>query len=391
MCNDKRISYSKSFEHFHRPTPSSNGFRSIGLRYLKSASIRSYSNEDELKAFFVSFGYSFEKTKTLRRIYIKHETKPTISTTTSDESIKSNSFAIESESDQSFQLYCGHIPSDVSERELFEIVQSYGKIQEICLMMDAIRQKHRGFAFIKFFNEVDQHLVMEKMNNYKIRPGRQLKLKIYKANQSLYIANIPKSENANQLQHTFAKHFDGIQNIHIYRPYEMIGSNNSNNNNNNGIQDQNRGFCFVEFESHTLAWKAKRSIENEPRKFFKNICIFVDWADSMDTPTDEIMQNVRVLYVRNVGKSITESQLRELFERFGEIERIKRIKDFAFVHFNQRTDALNAMKELQNISLCGERLLISLSYPPLDKKKKEEILRMRQERVTREYSIRIRC
>lgn len=388
MYHHKRISYSKSFEHFHRPTPPITSiFRPTTSQNLKPASIRCYSNEDELKAFFVSFGYSFEATKMLRRIYIKHQSTPTISTATSDDSIKTSSSAVESENDHLFQLYCGHIPGDVNERELFEIIQLHGQIQEICLMMDGTRQKHRGFAFIKFFNEADQRMVMEKINDYEIRPGKQLKLKIYKANRSLYIGNIPKSEDAEQLRCTFAKHFDGIQNIHIYRPYAVIGSHN--NNINHGTPELNRGFCFLEFESHGLAWKAKRSIEKEPRKFFAS-SIFVDWADSMDTPTDEIMQNVRVLYVRNVVESVTESQLQEMFQRFGKIERVKRIKDFAFVHFYERTDALNAMKELQNMPLCGEHLLISLSYPPLDKKKKEVKLRMRQERITREYSIRIR-
>lgn len=349
MFGYKRLTFSKSYEHFHK----SSIFRaSPPPRYMKpAASIRCYSNEDELKAFFVSYGYSFETNKNFRRIFI------------------------ETTLENGPQLHCGHIPNDVTERELFETIQQYGKIHELCLMWDASKEKHRGFAFIKFGSEADQRSVMEKMADFEIRPGKQLKFSAYKAKCSLFIANIPKSMAADQLRLVFGKHLTGIINVIIYRPYQHCAG------------EENRGFCFLEFTTHELAWKAKHLIEKEPRIFFTN-SIFVDWADSMDTPTEEIMQNVRILYVRNVH--VTEEKLEELFRPFGDIERVKKIKHFAFVHFINRSDALNAMNGLQDMLVCGEKLMISWSYPPLDKKKREEILRMRQQRITREYSIRIR-
>jgi RNA recognition motif-containing protein len=41
----------------------------------------------------------------------------------------------------------------------------------------------------------------------------------------------------------------------------------------------------------------------------------------------------------------TEEQIKEVFERFkpNSIERVKKLKDYAFVHFKQRDDALHAM------------------------------------------------
>ncbi len=43
--------------------------------------------------------------------------------------------------------------------------------------------------------------------------------------------------------------------------------------------------------------------------------------------------------------STTEEQIKEVFERFkpNSIERVKKLKDYAFVHFKQRDDALHAM------------------------------------------------
>lgn len=363
--------FSKSFEGFRYP--SKNFARivpSVSWTAKPIPSIRSPPNEDELKAFFVSFGYSVEIGKKFRRIFLSEHVSAT-----SESGDKSDASSL---APSTSQLYCGHIPSDVSERELFEAIKSHARPLEICLMMDAVAQKHRGFAFIKLANESDQQLLMEKINGFEIRPGRSLKLSIYKPNRSLYVANIPKSIDANQLRIEFAKHLNGISNLVAYRPFSSCR-----------IGDQNRGFCFIEFDSYDMARAAKRKMEQEPKRIFTN-AVFVDWADSVETPSDEIMRNVRVLYVKNIHESVTEMQLEQIFSPFGEIQRVKRIKNFAFIHFADRCDALNAMKSLQNLELCGEKLSITLSYPPLDKKKKEDILRQRQERIMRETPIRIR-
>ena len=51
--------------------------------------------------------------------------------------------------------------------------------------------------------------------------------------------------------------------------------------------------------------------------------------------------------------STTEEQIKEVFERFkpNSIERVKKLKDYAFVHFKQRDDALHAMNLMNGRSL----------------------------------------
>jgi heterogeneous nuclear ribonucleoprotein R len=55
---------------------------------------------------------------------------------------------------------------------------------------------------------------------------------------------------------------------------------------------------------------------------------------------------VKVLYVRNLKSDITEEQLKEHFESHGKIERVKKIKDYGFIHFEDRDNALKAMEAL---------------------------------------------
>ena len=45
------------------------------------------------------------------------------------------------------------------------------------------------------------------------------------------------------------------------------------------------------------------------------------------------------LCYRNLKESVTEEALREIFEAHGKIEKVKKMKDYAFVHFEERKHA----------------------------------------------------
>lgn len=327
----------------------------------RSRSAPSDDVAETVKEFFSGHGYAIEVAKKYHRIFSVAMIPVHENGTCASE----------------HQLYCGHIPSDVGDGELFELLRANGRFYELRVMLDGDTQKQRGYAFVKCCTAADQKALLDRLNGHEIRPKRHLKLNAYKPNRTLYVANIPKSKTERQLRDDFDRHLGGIANLIIYRPVS-----------NYHLHDQNRGFCFLEFESHEWARLAKRRVESDPCRIFAT-SVFVDWADLMETPTDEIMQSVRVLYVRNIHESVSEIQLRQIFGAFGHIEHLKRIKNFAFIHFVHRTDALNAMKSLQNLRLCGENLAISLSYPPMDKKRREEILRLRQQRIMRDTSVRL--
>ncbi|KAL1465887.1 hypothetical protein WDU94_005413, partial [Cyamophila willieti] len=143
---------------------------------------------------------------------------------------------------------------------------------------------------------------------------------------------------------------------------------------------KNRGFCFLEYESHKSASLAKKRLATGRLKVW-GCDIIVDWADPQEEPDTETMSKVKVLYVRNLTQYCTEEKLREAFEPYGRLERVKRIKDYAFVHFDDRQEAINAMNHLNGQTVAGSTLEVSLAKPPSDKKKKEEILRNRERRM----------
>lgn len=58
---------------------------------------------------------------------------------------------------------------------------------------------------------------------------------------------------------------------------------------------------------------------------------------------------VKILYVRNLMLHTTEQHLRDAFELVtgqGSVERVKKLRDYAFVHFATREQALTAREQL---------------------------------------------
>lgn len=49
---------------------------------------------------------------------------------------------------------------------------------------------------------------------------------------------------------------------------------------------------------------------------------------------------VKVLFVRNLANGVTEEILEKAFSQFGKLERVKKLKDYAFVHFEERNAAV---------------------------------------------------
>ena len=94
-----------------------------------------------------------------------------------------------------------------------------------------------------------------------------------------------------------------------------------------------------------------------------------------------------MLYVRNLTQDFTEEKLKEAFEVHGPIQRVKKIKDYAFVHFEERDDAVHAMDALNGHTLYGANLEVSLAKPPSDRKKKEEILKARERRLLQQQFV----
>jgi len=270
------------------------------------------------------------------------------------------------------KVFCGKIPRDVYEDELIPLFEKCGTIWDLRLMMDPLTNLNRGYAFVTFTTTEAALEAVRQLNGCEIRKGRKVGVTISHNNHRLFVGNIPKNRDGHQLYQDFAKYAPGLAEVIIYSSPDD--------------RRKNRGFCFLEYDSHKSASLAKRRLSTGRVKIF-GCDIIVDWADPQEEPDTDTMSKVKVLYVRNLTQDFTEDKLKESFEVHGAIQRVKKIKDYAFVHFEERDDAVKAMDALNGRNLIGATLEVSLAKPPSDRKKKEEILKARERRLLQQHFV----
>ncbi|XP_073816527.1 synaptotagmin binding cytoplasmic RNA interacting protein isoform X42 [Musca autumnalis] len=264
------------------------------------------------------------------------------------------------------EVFCGKIPKDMFEDELIPLFENCGTIWDLRLMMDPMTGTNRGYAFVTFTTREAASNAVKQLDNHEIKPGKCLKINISVPNLRLFVGNIPKSKGKEEILEEFGKLTAGLIEVIIYSSPDD--------------KKKNRGFCFLEYESHKAASLAKRRLGTGRTKVW-GCDIIVDWADPQEEPDEQTMSKVKVLYVRNLTQDVTEDKLKEQFEQYGKVERVKKIKDYAFVHFEDRDSAVVAMRALNGKEVGASNMEVSLAKPPSDKKKKEEILRARERRM----------
>lgn len=273
------------------------------------------------------------------------------------------------------EVFIGKIPRDMFEDELVPLFEKCGPIWDFRLMMDPMTGQNRGYAFLSFLSNDSAKKCVQMYDKHEIRNKRELHVTISQPNNRLFVGSIPKTKTKEEIFEEFHKHTTGLTEVILY--YQVDEKNKTNQTSNNGggqTQGQkNRGFCFLEYDTHQAASQARRRLLSGRIKAWNSLIVTVDWADPINSPASEIMDKVKVLYVKNLSSKVTEDALVTTFSAYGEVEKAKKLKDYAFVHFKQRDDARKAMEVLNGLNLEGQCIEICLAKPQ-DKKLKEKKL-----------------
>lgn len=89
-----------------------------------------------------------------------------------------------------------------------------------------------------------------KLDGHEIRPGKPIKANSSVANLRLFIGNIPKTKSKEEIKDELLKAVEGVTDVIIYTPADEAD------------KKKNRGFCFVDFDTHKNASAAKRKLSN---------------------------------------------------------------------------------------------------------------------------------
>ncbi|XP_028653309.1 heterogeneous nuclear ribonucleoprotein Q isoform X2 [Erpetoichthys calabaricus] len=253
------------------------------------------------------------------------------------------------------EIFVGKIPRDLFEDELVPLFEKAGTIWDLRLMMDPLSGLNRGYAFVTFCTKEAAQEAVKLCNNHEIRPGKHIGVCISVANNRLFVGSIPKSKTKEQIIEEFSKVTEGLTDVILYHQPDD--------------KKKNRGFCFLEYEDHKTAAQARRRLMSGKVKVWGNV-VTVEWADPIEDPDPEVMAKVKVLFVRNLASTVTEEILEKTFSQFGKLERVKKLKDYAFIHFDDRDGAVKALEEMNGKDLEGEHIEIVFAKPP-DQKRKE--------------------
>lgn len=276
------------------------------------------------------------------------------------------------------EIFVGKIPRDVYEDELVPVFESVGRIYEMRLMMD-FDGKNRGYAFVMYTEKHEAKRAVRELNNYEVRPGRLLGVCSSVDNCRLFIGGIPKTKKREEILEEVSKVTEGVLDVIVYASA--------------ADKMKNRGFAFVEYESHRAAAMARRKLMPGRIQLWGHQ-IAVDWAEPEIDVDEDVMETVKILYVRNLMMETSEETIRQvgltvqcrgsvmLFTIFnkspikifsfnqvfsqwnpGCVERVKKIRDYAFVHFNSRDDAVLAMDHLNGTEVEGSCIEVTLAKP----------------------------
>lgn len=248
------------------------------------------------------------------------------------------------------EIFIGKLPRDLFEDELYPVLAEYGPLFELRMMLD-FNGNNRGFCFVTYKTKLESQRALKGINNFEIRKGRLLGACQSVDNCRLFVGGIPKNKKKDEIFEEMTKVTEGVVDVIVYPSA--------------ADKTKNRGFSFVEYKDHKAAAMARRKLMPGRIQLWGHQ-IAVDWAEPEIEVDESIMENVKILYVRNLMLHTTEDTLEASFTQHtgkGTIERVKKIRDYAFIHFNTRDNALKAMKAMNNSQIDNATIEVVLAKP----------------------------
>merc|ERR1712223_1594274 len=168
---------------------------------------------------------------------------------------------------------------------------------------------------------------VKELNNYEIKPGKSIGGINSVDNRKLWISGIPKDRSAEEIKQEMANYTDGVTSVYLY--------------NSHTDKKKTRGYAFIEYVTHRAAALARRKLVPGRNYIFDNEIEKVDWAEPENEVDEETMSKVKILFLRNLTPNVSEAELESIFENAsnGPVERVKKAKAFAFIHFKTRDQA----------------------------------------------------
>ena len=174
------------------------------------------------------------------------------------------------------EIFVGKVPRDCYEDELVPVFERAGRIYELRLMMD-FSGTNRGYCFVMYSRREEAKRAVRELNNYEIRKGRFFGVCLSVDNCRLFVGGIPKTKSKEEIMTEMCKVTEGVMDVIVYPSATD--------------KTKNRGFAFVEYESHRAAAMARRKLIPGRIQLWGHQ-IAVDWAEPEQEVDEETMNKV---------------------------------------------------------------------------------------------------
>lgn len=249
------------------------------------------------------------------------------------------------------EVFVGRLPRDCYEDELQPIFEDIGMIYEIRMMMN-FTGFNRGFAFVTFCNPQTAWDAVKALHNFEIRPGHKIGVSKSIDNCRLYVGGIHPEVSREDVWIEVQQNIPQIVASVILYPDIMQPR-------------RNRGFVFLEFETHREAAMAKRHMTSGPIKLFDKE-VTIDWADPEPDLEPAVVNTLTKLFVRNLGPCTNSDKFRSFLRDVVPPECITRVycnTHYAFLHFTERQFAEQAKSALERCVFGGHELEVQWARP----------------------------
>ncbi|CAM8991937.1 unnamed protein product [Rhodiola kirilowii] len=244
-----------------------------------------------------------------------------------------------------FEVFVGGLDKDATEDDLKKVFSVVGEITEVRLMKNPLTKRNKGFAFLRFATVEQAKRAVVELKNPVVN-GKRCGVSPSQDSDTLFLGNICKTWTKEALKEKL-KHY-GVDDL---ADLTLVGDSTD--------EGMSRGFAFVEFSSRSDAMDAFKRLQKRDVSFGVDKAPKVSFAESFIDPGDEIMAQVKTVFVDGLPASWDEDRVRGVLKKYGEIEKIElarnmpsaKRKDFGFVTFDSHDVAVNCAKNINNTEI----------------------------------------
>ncbi|KAF6136202.1 hypothetical protein GIB67_001611 [Kingdonia uniflora] len=241
-----------------------------------------------------------------------------------------------------YEVFVGGLDRDAVDDDLFKVFNKVGQVVEVRIVKSKYSQKNKGFAFVRFAT-VDQAKRAAFQLNYTQIRGRICEVRRKYDNETLHLGNICTTWTKDTL----------VQKLNSYELQNLLDVQLIEDPSD---KSKNRGYAFLNFSTHMDAVAASNKLQRGDAFFGTSVRADVAFAISAVEPDEEVMAQVKSIFLDGVPESWDEQHVVDQFKKYGEIINVQlarnmpsaKRKDFGFISFRTRDSALACIDAVNN-------------------------------------------